>query len=1456
VTASARVRRRRRALLQLALAGALGALALVLLGSGGAGAVGGELTGQPVFGTPAGRFLGISSGEAAGEAWALTRSGAGVVRYREGEGWTEVPAPVEDGQSIPGLEFRPGVLSGRTTYGGGLAVAAGDESGPLLIVRDPGGNLHAAPDPGIALKEGESLFGEAASEVLLAPVEDGGKTAAFVVPAAAAPAAEEAVLYFDGTSWAREPICGGTASGPGCEPPAESFHVLAIDADGPGNAWLLAEGDSAEKGVELFRREGQGAQARWRQQALGPAGSLGARLATATVRPAGQALTVTSAGAWIDARVSSGAEESDATFYFESGAGEVTGSWCDLTGTGICDNPLESELPSGEGRSFAWPPQNGATEPFGRRYVTGLSQGAFLSLEGFSFQRLSLAGGNAGGPEGAALDQGGEGWLGASPPVHLTRNPEPARLVPWPVPFRRPLTAIAPEPGAPVGDLGSEALAVGVEGQVARYLPGKGWTPEVLLTGSGARAKPNLRAVAWPEPGRAFAVGDGSAMWVWQQATGLWGPDPAQPPNLVRANFTAIAFDPGRPSRGYAVGKQGVLLSYGREWKQEALPPGVDPEVDFTSISFAGHEAIATYKLPYDRNGSAAYEGGVLVNGGSGWEVDRGAVDALAGAVPQQVIERQGPDAPWEAVGGDSLGYPAALAAIREGGRVRALVAVAVGQGREDLGTDFEQVFNQPGPGSPPLFTAPYPLPGTGYLIRQTANGWRDEQHEAYPLPSHVEGQGLYDLPRRPDPVLALLVDPEGNRGWAVGGESGTNVRFQGAAIQTAGVMRYGPEAAPPLNSSPAPLEGEPGSATFAIGGNAQCAGPCADLGATGIGPDVWLRSALARAGGIPRLRAFLYAGPSVANGKTGGRLSSEIGPLAFDREEDAYARRLGGGAVPVFAAPAASDLDRAGTLSTFRSAFASFPQPFGNAGPPAGVEPRPQGAEGAYSFTSSPVGSGAEGGPVRVVVLNYSEPSLGHDQLCWLAGELSEALREKVPAIVLGGRDLAGQSANGAGDAGSVVPVLVGSADPAALGCGVTGPVGSASAYFFDFPEQNRQYQLSAGGRAIPAYGSGTLGYLIPRRPQETDYLGASGFLLASVGAPNSIGVAPVRVKLVPNIGALALDASDGTLLRRSHPALFEALARRPLAGGECSGNFAPGTCEALRPDPYVPIPSPCLGSRCATGVFPEYTFTSSAPDIADFVATDPGSSDPRHLLLVEGKPVLDSHSGLLCAFNAGTTTVTVSTGGLSYSEQVTVLGGSPQRPCGTTPLRRRAAVEPGVTAPPLGPEAAPVSEGGPTPLPPPPPPATASPAPAPTPAIAHPAAAPAQPAAAPPAPFFAPTPTPTPIVPIVPPPPLPVAQPTPPSGTSPVTSAVTEEEKEAAYDLVHHMARIDHPQRATVATLSASGSHGPFAVPLLLPGLVALAALAIAAGVGGRPCRGLAYQAAYEDTTRRRHR
>ncbi|HEX6667368.1 MAG TPA: hypothetical protein VF081_12320 [Solirubrobacterales bacterium] len=1451
---------------------AFGALALGLVlavgirSSADAVTAPGQLSAEPVLkSTAAGvtRLFGASPGEAAGEVWGSAFE-KGLARYTDATGWQKMPTPVDgEGQPIADLNLPFGALAGRTTPAGGVLVTATGNGQKLLLARDPGGVFQAlpAPDPTLMLSaarlveydaqptpeekeaffaaNGEELFGESPATLLAAPVDAaGGKTGAYVVPSPRV-GALDGILRFDGGAWTREQLCVDA----GCtKAPSLNFRVLAIDASGPGNPWLLTRGAVAGDGIELFTRETGGV---WKQRPLG--GALGALFGKSTplvgvtvaARGNGQALTVTDAGVWVDSTIKVKTESFDATFYYAGG--QVQQSWCDApeAGAALCGAPLGSELPASQGRSFAWP-TGGAG--FGQRAITGVGQGAMLILTGSSFERVPLVGGQTGADFGAALSAPDQGWLGnPGGPLRLTRQPAPSALQPWPVPFRRPLTAIAPEPGAPVGGLSSEALAVGDEGQVARYLPGQGWATEPLLTSSGVRARPRLRAVAWPEPGFAYAVGDDGAMWVWRGSAGLWEQDAGAPPNLVRGNFTGIAFDPSEPARGFAVGKQGLLLSLAeKQWTQDPLPAGLNPEANFTGIAFAGHQALASYKVPLQASG--AYSGGLLANDGSGWRLEpgipgtpmlvAGLPDGGAAAVVQKgpvgqdaeeflVAERQAPGAAWTLAPEPIGGFPAALGIFREGGQVAVAVSVVSDATALGWSSDSEQVFAQPAPGQAPLLTPPYPLAPRGFLVRQVPGGWRDEQHGAYPPPPNSNPS---DLPLEPDPVLAMALAPDGSRGWVVGGETGERVRAQPQTVQTAAVWRYGADAAPPVNFTTKTIPGEPGVATFAVGGNAQCASLCADQAGTGIGPEVWLPAATRRAAGIAGVRGFLYTGKGVAEGVGG---SSAFGRFAFAREQAAYAERLGSSPLPIFAAPAQSDLDRANSLTTFASVV-------GGVSPVAGAEL----ARGYYALDSN-----GAGGPVRVLVLDYSDPSRrldtarnGNAQSCWLAQQLEAAKLAGRPAIVVGNRDLGnrvGSTQDRAADASEVAQILVTGTNPKLKSAGCANPnPAAASAYFFDFPEENRSYRLISGARSIPAFGAGTLGYVTPRA--QTDVAGASGFLLASIDVAErdaATNVAPVSVRLIPSLGELALESADGTLLRRSQPALFRGLARRPQAGGACFGQNAP-ECEVLLPDPYLKIPSRCQGPNCATGIFPEYSFSSSKPDIADFVKVDPGSANPRAVLLGgNDKPIADPTSGLLCAFNAGTTVVTISAGGLSYSTPVTVQKGSVNRPCGTTPLREKAAIDPPAPPPPIPQEPQPEFEQPPTLPPPPVPVSTPTPAPAPAP---NPPPLPLSAAFLPP-----PAPVLTPVPVIVPPPPPPTAQTTPPSGTSPVTQPVPapepEEEEEAAFDLVHHMAAAQHPARPP-AVLAGQHSSGSGVFLRVVPAIAVLMALAAAASLKPR--------------------
>jgi hypothetical protein len=1496
--------------------------------------VGGALVAEPVLSaTAAGArvLFGASPAEAQGEIWGVgTKPGApgfqDIIRYTDSGGWESLPEPTEaeSGSFGAKMEIPEAATSGRATPAGGVVVArigTAIEGGSVvpheLLVRDPGGDFQAVSTPEGFLAEEEELFEpvqpDGSSSIRLAAVEEStGKTGAFVVPhlPASPERAVTAVLHFDGDEWSREGICMAKVPAE-CElepPPAEAeptkqFRVIAVDAGGSGSAWLLAEVEKqgvgpslAGKGVVLLHRE----EGQWRRFPL--VGSLGARYesersaiagATVTLKPRrqGQPLTVTAGGVWVDVGITIGGITTDATIYVDTRAGDpavgqVTGAWCSEFPPGtseevkasFCTAELPSDLPGGEGRSFAWPGNGGPGEEFGSRAITGVGKGAMLLFENGAFAKVPLAG-NGGGSAGAALafpeqegrGEGGiEGWLG--PSYRLTREPIPSGLAPWPVPFRRPLTAVTSQPGAPVGEFGTQALAVGEAGEVARYAPGLGWQPESLLGGSGARATPNLRGVAWPVPGLAYAVGDEGAMWLWRQGTGLWEPDPGAPPNLIRGNFTGIAFDPNEPERGYAVGQQGLLLAYGRRWTQEPLPPEIGTEPNITSIAFAGNEAIATC--------AGAGGNGIIVNNGSGWRVEPQAAEALeagggdasarlvaglpdGGAViagtAGDVIEREGPGAPWHDVPGPALGVPVAVQAIREGGQVRAIVSVeanAINAG-ESSPIFVEEAQALPIPeGQAPLLIEPYPLPVTGYIVRQTSTGWRDEQRQSFPIPPEPTDQASHtkelDIPKTPDPVLAFLVNPEGSSGWAVGGQTGqlggTRLQpFEKEGLQTASVMRLGEAAAPPENSSAVQIPVAAGEATFAIGGNAQCADLCADLADTGIGPDVWLEAAVGKAAATPGVRAFLYTGAGVAQGIEHPLVSR----AEFGGEEGAYAHRLGidAGGLPVYTTPAESDLYES-SLSLFAQRFAGFDAPLGGTPPPAGTW-LVEGGEGdrtagnySYAFESTSV-SGGE--PVRVIVLDYPTAPLDPEEQCWLSGQLAaaKAAVPPQPAIVIGSREVGGDT--------GLAQILVTGADE---GCPQAQP-GAASAYFYDSPEANVASLVAFGSATIPTYGSGSLGYIkIPNLKEagaENGYTGAAGFLLASVNvsARNpTTNIAPVTARLIPSIGSLAINALDGTLLRRSQVALFEALARRPEAGFSCGGNEAPRFCESVKPDPYVEIPAHCVNQGvCATQLLPEYRFSSSRPDIANFVKQDPASSNLRAVLLnAEGRPEPDPTSGLLCAFNSGTTTVSIETGGLSYSVPVTIQKGSVARPCGTVPRTDLPAATPVVTPPPPPPASQPPFKTPPGTLPPPlaPQPVVPTPLPLPAPAptpipVSHPV--PGKPPVPVQLPFFGTNPLIAPIPVIIPPAPPAAAEPAPPTGTSPVTqpavSPEPEEEEEAAFDLVHHAVAVRHaPGAATAATAAYRYRSQGTGVPWLiyaLPSLVIIAALS-SSGIAGR--------------------
>ena len=1389
---------------------------------------------------------------------------AGSAGGEEGS-WTLGPA-------LPsGFSLGEGPIAGQMTPGGGgvlagTAAARARLSPQVLLVRKPGGPFIETTPVSIEgeaqaegeeplLKAGERLFGNARAP-LIAPLEEaGGEAGALVAPVQLNGGVEEQVLHWDGHQWSREQIAIPAAS-------KEDFRVLALGASSPSNAWLLAQLSSKSSypfgSVALFRRVHEGSEP-WSWKPVAATGGSGdeeahplnvplrgggtARFTVArtgeppTVRS--QLLTVTADGVWVDGERAdvTTQEPASTTLFFKpegSEGGQVASSWCWLPSdvpaeTAPCQHELPEALPSGFSRSIAWADGSG---PFGARVITGLPEGVSLRLQGETFTRVLALGAGAspgtdpGAALGAAFANPTEGWLGVEGlPVHLTTKPAASRLTPWPTSFRHPLLAIAPQPSAPVGAISSEALAVGDQGAVARYKPGQGWLPESLF-GPGQRVeKPRLRSVAWPTPNRAYAVGDGGQMWLWRGETSLWEKDPATPINF-RGNLLGVAFDPSNPARGYAVGTSigagGVLLRYGKSWSEETALPAEAQGAAFTSIAFAGSEAIVAFRKQPNPNENR-FVGGLLVNDGSGWHVDAEAAAAMGTGVPEavaglvdggaafattggsegaQVFERQGPGSPWQATSTPLPGSPGSLALFREAGALRAIVSGG--------GVGSPSAPPPAPPGSPPSFVEALPPQAAGLegggVLRQTASAWRDETHELNSAGAPVGGYTRQDLPYRPDPVLAVLTDPSGTQGWAVGG----TLQHEEERLETGDVERYPADGVKPTGSGEAAVPLNSADATFAIGGGAQCAAPCADRARAGVGPQIWLQAALSLAHKVGT-RAFLYTGPYVTEGQVSGPRAVGI---PFARELQSYASILGSspGAYAVLS-PQERDArpESEGNEALFESEFAGFPQPLGNGSPVAGLSPAPEGqvAEPGRQQCASQVGcqaayyamdSQGTGGRVRVIVLDESS-EVGSEQLAWTARQLASAKALNEPAIVVGNADLNAHVSAGEVWAAELTRVLVGSERQ-----GIPG----ASAYFYDSPEENVQRPLRAGGESIPSFGSGTLGYIDVIGEQRGNFHGASGILLAQVEltAPRGrANRAPVGARLIPVVGELAMEAQGGTLLRRSLPALFAGLARRPRAGGRGQPNI-----NESEVDPYIPIPTNCVG-ECATGLFPEYTFSSSRPDIGDFVKPNLASEGALSVEQnAKGEPIPDPQSGLFCPYNAGKTIVTVSAGGLSASLPVTVEAGSVRQPCGTQPLKERPAGQQSAALPP--PPAPSPAPAGPVPASSAPPPVPLPLPPAPAPAAVH--------AAQPPphVPAFVPLVAPgAPLLAFVPPPVPTPARPTPPSGTSAVTSPVEmaeqEEEQEEAPESVSNKA-VAYEQ----------SEHEPS--PVYVLGIVVLAAFA----------------------------
>ncbi|HEX8689416.1 MAG TPA: hypothetical protein VF729_04150, partial [Solirubrobacterales bacterium] len=462
------------------------------------------------------------------------------LRHTDSHGWQVFDAPRDEaGQPYRG-PTAVNRLSARIARGGGGVLVGRDTSRPVgkqLVVlhREPGGWWRALepPPPDVLLPaEGERPAEALAADqgqgaVAIAAFDEAGHTGLLFGPQGRS--AADGIVHFDGQEWSREPI----------EVPFDSvaeFRIVAIDATGLGNAWALAlpDDETSSRSVVLLQRTSTPDGPRWVERPLNgtpfaerdePATQIAG---AGPIGGAAQSLTVTADGVWVDLAAEIEGVDLDVTVFFDAGAGAVSGSWCDAA---PCAAPLGAKLSRQGGyRSFAW-----AGSGFGTRVITNplepggneeTNRGTYLRFADGAFVRMPGGGGNF-RPSGAFASVE-SGWLEG--PVEVSFATPPARLRPWPISARAPLVDVAGAPGAAsAAAIGSGALAVGLDGTVLRYEPGRGWQREFLLSSSGSVNRATLRGVAWPEPPRAHAVGDLGAMWMWNASDDLWIPDPGVP---------------------------------------------------------------------------------------------------------------------------------------------------------------------------------------------------------------------------------------------------------------------------------------------------------------------------------------------------------------------------------------------------------------------------------------------------------------------------------------------------------------------------------------------------------------------------------------------------------------------------------------------------------------------------------------------------------------------------------------------------------------------------------------------------------------------------------------------------------------------------------------------------------------------------------------------------------------
>jgi hypothetical protein len=1257
-----------------------------------------------------------------------------------GEAWIAVRT-----SGGPGMLFHR--VPGRDQGQFRLDPAASAEIGPLLTEADPGRgekSLRLGLPPGGGPAFGVLVIPNQPEETQPAPGADG-------TPVQIKTALRYGLLDADGWHAKRVAVPTGYPAVAG-----DTLRLAFADLTGPGTGWVALDVTRGPGAAPVAPRLGRLADGAWTPLVTGLDVLDGTgEFADDPPELYAVGLRADQDGVWIGARTIQ-APVRQLVARYDAAAQTVTGSWCDSFGR-----------VSGCGAAFgnAAVPQRVFQTPAG---PVGVALGSnFVHTYRYGEWTRSAAPGFTAGPGNALLTGPEDGWLAGGVAFgRLAAARLPDAMATWPQANRTTLLSVALPPGATAGVDEPGALAVGLDGTALGYDPGAGW--QIQDTPARSNRLP-LRSVAYAGPSSAFAVGGGGLILHWDGSA--WSEDP-QSTKLTGSELQSVAFDGA--GQGWAVGRFATILHYdGSAWREDRPPQDdVDAGATISSVAVAGRDvyAISGGSL-IERGGDGQWRqvpGSQLPDGADGdLRVVAGLPDGGAVVAGRSVVlVRQRAGAAFEYADQPIDGIAVAAAAFRdERGLVRAFVSVAppVPQGATGLGGDV----------------GGFPA-GDGVLLRQNADGWVDLSHSQPPTKvanlTQLVGDGLI----KPDPVLAVASSPDGRRAWVVGGYAGTrSAAGQGlddvlparpVGWRTAHIWRYdsggaaqSPADVPVTVSPPAPA---PNTVTFAYFSNIQCRAQCA--GTEDAQPDVNLKAALDQIAAS----AQQPGGPAFA--MLGGNARGPIDLTAFQSGAgETDLRRLPTllaplGKLPLFAAPGPRDhvVNRPDQMTPWADAFAQAPAPFGARPAPEAITPLASGgAVGAvhryYAFDA------AQGGSViRVIVLDNSSqiadgPALDSEQSGWLDRQLEDVRATARPTIVV-----LGQPLNTATNS-SQLDLALRLVDAGVLAVVVAGDTNDNRPWP---PEVRPELR-------IPLIAGATLGY------QQTRNNGVVWYAIA-VDVVNRT----VSVESRPIIDSLALKPLIGLTVARSQTLAFEAVGRRP------TGTLATTPNEPSFPgfDNYVNVPAP----QCDFCVLPGYAFESSDPTIGDFVLpSGPGSRYPR--LDSEGRPIRARSSGLFCAFNSGSTTVSITVGTRRASLPVTVLAGGFGRPCGTVfregqrPIVRvpssqtvRTTTAPsgsGAPPPPPGqepggsPPASLPNISVPFPVPPlPPVPDRPSP---PAPRVQPPAVAPPPPVENPP------VPQPPPAVPNVPPvavPPIPPnIQPIPPGGAASAQAAARRKEK-----------------------------------------------------------------------------